>query len=195
MCSVKNLEFFVAHDARPRDLVAFVLLLCGLGPLGALVTSSLVLVMVMQVWHDYPWPFYQRLGVFLARDYLASTPDFRPWGAWPAGLGFASTAALLLEGIALLVVTGMLVRRRPDARRPARENACGGCRGSRPAEPVRLRRRIWSGARHSKASRTHSSTQAGRATSERSTSHERRDNDARHAHSSPRCAGCAWHRR
>ena len=51
--------------------------------------------------------------MFLARDYLASTPDFRPWGTWPAGLGFASTAALLLEGIALLVATGTLVRRDP----------------------------------------------------------------------------------
>ncbi len=31
----ENPEFFVAHDARPRDLVAFVVLLCGAAPLAA----------------------------------------------------------------------------------------------------------------------------------------------------------------
>ena len=79
---------------------------------GALVLASVaVLTLTTQVWHDYPSEFYPHLGAFLARDYLVAEPDFRPWGIWPAGLGFVASAALLIEGGALLLITARLTRR------------------------------------------------------------------------------------
>ena len=94
---------------------------------GALVLASVaVLTLTTQVWHDYPSEFYPHLGAFLARDYLVAEPDFRPWGLWPAGLGFVASAALLIEGGALLL------NHRPSD--PSGHDP-------RPAPPSRARRR------------------------------------------------------
>ena len=80
--------------------------------LGLVVVASLVVQLVaLQVWKDYPWPFYQQSLAFLAQDYLIANPDPRPWSVWPAGMGFVSSGVLMLEGIALFLLAGVYVRR------------------------------------------------------------------------------------
>ena len=78
---------------------------------GAVVlASAAVQVAVIQAWRDYPWRFTQAFATFLARDYLAVVTDPRPWAPWPGGLGFVASGALLIEGIALLLIVTSLTR-------------------------------------------------------------------------------------
>ena len=69
--------------------------------LGAVATASCIVVLIVfQVWQDYPGPFLGRLVVFLARDYHAPLLDNRPWADHP-GFAFIPATALLLEGLTL----------------------------------------------------------------------------------------------
>jgi len=72
--------------------------------------SCLVQLPVLQVWHDYPLRYAAGFVRFLATEYLTTVPDPRPW---VDGRGFVSTAALLLEGVALLCCVSRLCRQQP----------------------------------------------------------------------------------
>ena len=78
---------------------------------GVVLASCIVQVAVLQVWKDYPWSFVQDFfSTFLAREYLSSNPDLRPWAAGRGGFGFVAPAALLLEGLALFLIVIVLSR-------------------------------------------------------------------------------------
>ena len=72
--------------------------------------SCLVQFAVLQVWHDYPLTYAARFVDFLATQYLTIVPDPRPW---VDGRGFVWTAAMFLEGVALLRCASTLCRRQP----------------------------------------------------------------------------------
>lgn len=72
--------------------------------------SCLVRLAELQVWHDYPLRYASSFVVFLATQYLTALPDPRPW---VDGRTFVSTAALLLEGIALFLCARTLCSRQP----------------------------------------------------------------------------------
>lgn len=69
--------------------------------------SCIVQLAVLTAWHDYPLAYLRRFVLYLAQDYLTTVPDVRPW---VEGQGFATTAALLIEGAALLIIVGRLCR-------------------------------------------------------------------------------------
>lgn len=73
--------------------------------------SGLVETGLVQAWHAYPWPFVHDVVRFLTVDYLTATPDARPWAQWPGGLAFVNHAALLLEGVGLLLCVLTLCER------------------------------------------------------------------------------------
>lgn len=80
--------------------------LFGLVVLAACATQGAVLA----AWHDYPLAYLRRFLAYLARDYLTTVPDPRPW---VEGQGFAITAAPLVEGAALVVAVARLCRAEP----------------------------------------------------------------------------------
>jgi hypothetical protein len=95
------LEQRAANDrlAVPSRLFALVVL-----------ASCLVQFAVLQVWHDYPLRYAAQFTEYLATEYLTTVADPRPW---VDGRGFVWTAAMLLEGIALLRCASTLCRRDP----------------------------------------------------------------------------------
>ena len=70
--------------------------------------SCVVQYAVLQVWHDYPLTYAAGFVHYLATEYLTAVPDPRPW---VDGRGFVWTAALLLEGVALLGCASTLCAR------------------------------------------------------------------------------------
>jgi O-antigen ligase len=64
-----------------------------------ILASCLVQLAELQTWHNYPLLYASGFISFLANDYLTPNLDPRPW---VDGRTFVTTAALLLEGIALL---------------------------------------------------------------------------------------------
>ena len=72
--------------------------------------SSLVQLAELQVWHDFPLRYAESFADFLVTDYLATMLDPRPW---VDGRTFVSTAALLLEGLALSLCARTLCRQQP----------------------------------------------------------------------------------
>jgi hypothetical protein len=74
--------------------------------LGMTVAASCVVhLTVLQVWKDYPWEFAQFFVKYLATGYLtAPIPDPRPWAGILSGYAFIVSAAVMLEGLALLLV-------------------------------------------------------------------------------------------
>lgn len=87
------------HLAVPSRLFALVVL-----------ASCLVQFAVLQVWHDYPLQYAASFIDYLATGYLTTVLDPRPW---VDGRGFVWTAAMLLEGVALLRCASALCRRQP----------------------------------------------------------------------------------
>lgn len=80
--------------------------------------SCAVQFVVVRVWHDYPLAYSATFLAYLARDYVTTVPDPRPW---VEGHGFVTTAALLIEGVALLLVVRRLCQEQPGlARRVTR---------------------------------------------------------------------------
>ena len=67
------------------------------------VASCLVVYRIAQVWHDHPWPYFQRFAAFLARDYHDSLGDVDPTAA-SGGFGFFVAMALVIEGVGLFLV-------------------------------------------------------------------------------------------
>ena len=84
------------HQAGPGDNLSTPALLFG----AVVVVTCAVQLVMWQVWSDYPWPFTQRVSLFLARDYLLG----------PGSFGFLATAALLLEGPALFLAVVLICR-------------------------------------------------------------------------------------
>jgi O-antigen ligase len=76
--------------------------------------SCLVQLPVLQVWHEYPLRYAASFFNFLATEYLTAASDPRPW---VDGRGFVGTAALLLEGVALLLCSRTLCRQQPTLAR------------------------------------------------------------------------------
>jgi len=87
------------HLAVPSRLFALVVL-----------ASCLVQLAVLQVWHDYPLRYAASFVDYLATGYLTTVLDPRPW---VDGRGFVWTAAMLLEGVALLRCASALCRKQP----------------------------------------------------------------------------------
>ncbi len=79
-----------------------------------MLASCAVQVAILQAWHDYPLPYARRVATYLLRDYLTTAPDIRPW---VEGHGFVATAALLLEGLALMLAVRGFCRRDPGLAR------------------------------------------------------------------------------
>ncbi len=73
--------------------------------LGVTVAASCVVhLTVLQVWKDYPWEFAQFFVKYLTTGYLtAPIPDPRPWAGILSGYAFIVSAAVMLEGLALLL--------------------------------------------------------------------------------------------
>ncbi len=75
-----------------------------------LLASCAVQATVVRVWHDYPLAYAWTFLTYLARDYLTTVPDGRPW---VQGQSFVTVPALLLEGAGLLLAVRALCRARP----------------------------------------------------------------------------------
>lgn len=75
-----------------------------------ILASCAVQFTVVRVWHDYPLAYARTFLAYLARDYLTTVPDPRPW---VEGHGFVTMAALMLEGVALLLAVRALCRTQP----------------------------------------------------------------------------------
>lgn len=80
--------------------------------LGVTVAAScMVHLTVLQVWKDYPWEFVKFFAEYLATAYLtALILDLRPWAGILSGYGFIVSAAIVLEGLALLLAVVALTR-------------------------------------------------------------------------------------
>lgn len=71
-------------------------------------SSCAVQVALLQAWHDYPLAYLRTFIAYLGRHYLTTVPDIRPW---VDGRAFVSTAALLLESVALALAARTVCRR------------------------------------------------------------------------------------
>lgn len=87
------------HLVVPSRLFALVVL-----------ASCLVQFDFLRVWHDYPLRYAASFVDYLATGYLTTILDPRPW---VDGRGFVWTAAMLLEGVALLRCASALCRSEP----------------------------------------------------------------------------------
>ena len=87
------------HLAVPSRLYALVVL-----------ASCAVQYSVLQIWHDYPLRYAASFVDYLATGYLTRVLDPRPF---VDGRGFVWTAAMLLEGVALLRCASTLCRSQP----------------------------------------------------------------------------------
>ncbi len=76
------------------------------------VASAAVLYRVAQFYLDYPGVFFVRLLTYVATDYQGIPGDPRPWSQLTT-FGSVETAALVVEGIALLLVAGRLMATTP----------------------------------------------------------------------------------
>jgi len=93
------------HATRADDLAV------AAGAFAAVVIgAAAVQFVVVQTWHDYPLAYARFFLHYLVRAYLTSVPDPRPW---VEGQGFVTTAALLLEGLGLLLAARGLSRTHP----------------------------------------------------------------------------------
>lgn len=71
-------------------------------------TSALVQFRVVQTWHDDLVPYTGSFLAYLVRDYLTTAPDARPWDD---GRRFVQEAALLIESVALVLISRRLCDR------------------------------------------------------------------------------------
>ena len=88
------------------------------------VASCLVLYRIAQVWHDHPWPYFQRFIAFLARDYHNALGHIDPTAS-TGGFGYFVAAALILEGVALFLVAFVFARDRVYRERLAAMTVAG----------------------------------------------------------------------
>lgn len=80
----------------------------------AVALSALGQLRVLQIWHDFPLHYMAELFRFVARDYLTTIVDPRPW---VDGRRYLGVAALLIEGVVLMRCTRRLCDGRPDVAR------------------------------------------------------------------------------
>jgi len=78
--------------------------------------SATVVYGLTQFYLDFPGAFAERLLTYIVRDYYGLPGDPRPW-LEPADFRFVASTALVIEGIALLLVAGRLVASTPGLAR------------------------------------------------------------------------------